>query len=322
MTGSKTSEPGGARGQDPHELAPSRLLLVSDDPDERALILDMVDDARRAGMPLGELSLDTAGDYRQALLLATDFDYGAVLLGRVGSLDESIRWLERARADGQLSGPFLLLSASADPAATRRAIDAGASDLLPRDELTAGVLERALRYALSLDRARSRAAGLELFAGTTGLARQSLFWEVLALAVRRARRNKDFLGVLMLHLDCQEKPSFKPGVDPIATVMPLVSRRLVRALRASDTISLLDDGDLAILVESMPRVEDMQIVAEKIIAAAAGRYEAESRVFDVTINVGIAMFPTSARDADDLVRCATAATLAAREKGANEFHFG
>lgn len=322
MTGSNTSDPNASDRTSAVEAAPSRLLLVSDDPDERALILDRLDDARRAGMPLGEMSVDTAGDYRQATLLAKDFDYGAVLLGRVGSLDETIRWLERARADGQLGGPFLMLSATTDPAATQRALAAGACDLLAKDELTVGALERALRYAQSLDRAESRAEGLELFEDSTGLARQTLFWEVLSLAVRRARRNKDFLGVLMLHFDCVEQPSFKPGVDPLATVMPLASRRLVRALRASDTISLLDDGDLAILVESMPRVEDMQIVAEKIIAAVAGRYEAEDRIFDVTINVGIAMFPTSARDADDLVRSATAATLAARAKGANAFHFG
>lgn len=230
--------------------------------------------------------------------------------------------VERARAERLPTGPFVLLPNQEDPAAAQRALAAGASDLLTKSELTPAMLERALRYTLSLERAKSRAAGLELFDEASGLARQPLFWEVLSLAVRRAKRNKEFLGVLVLHLDCLERPSGKPGLDPHAVVVPLIARRLVRVLRASDTIARLDDGDLAVLVESMPRVEDMQTVAEKVIAAVAGAYEAEGRTFDVAVNVGIALFPTSAHEVGELVACATAATLAARQKGVNEFHFG
>jgi len=63
-------------------------------------------------------------------------------------------------------------------------------------------------------------------------------------------------------------------------------------------------------------------VAEKVIAGAAGRYEIEGRVFGVTMNVGIALFPTSATDAGGLLSKAAQATLAARDKGVDAFHFG
>jgi diguanylate cyclase (GGDEF)-like protein len=319
---SNVSHWGAAAGPGPQQAPPPRVLLVSDDAEERALIRALLDEAVRAGMPLGEVSLDSAGDYRQAVLLAADFDYIAVLLGRVGPAADGTPLLRRAVAGRELPDPFLVLAERAEPAAVQAAFAAGAADMLDKRELTAATLERAVRYALALHRAETRAAGLELFDPATGLARQPLFWEVLSLAVRRAKRNKDFLALLMLHIDCLEQPTGKPGVDPMAIAVPLIAQRVVRVLRASDTVARLDDGHIAILVEAMPRAEDIQIVAEKTIAAAAGRYEVDGRIFVVTVNVGISLFPTSATDAGGMLRSAAVATLAARDKGVDAFHFG
>lgn len=301
---------------------PLRVLLISDDGEERALIRTLLDEAGRARMPLGDIALDTAGDYRQATILAADFDYVAVLLGRVGPAQDGTALLRRVVAEGTLPSPYLVLGERVEPPAIQAAIAAGAADMLEKTGLTAVALERALRYALTLDKAESRASAMELFDQATGLARQPLFWEVLSLAVRRAKRNKDFLAVLMLHVDCLEQPTGRPGVDPLAAVMPLVARRVVHALRASDTVARLDDGHIAILVESMPRAVDIQTVAEKIIAGVACRYETDGRIFSVSLNVGIALCPTTADDPGILLRSAAAATLTARDKGPDTFHFG
>ncbi len=303
------------------QMAPPRVLLISDDPAERGLIRALLDEAVLSRTPLGDVSLDVAGNYRQATVLAADFDYIAVLLGRVAAAD-GLALLQRSVAEQLLPQPFLVLVDGADGATVQAAIERGAADVLAKPDLTAPLLERALRYAMALHQAEIRAAGLRLFDGDTGLARQPLFWEMLSLAVRRARRNKDFLALLMLHFDCLEQPTGKPGVDPLAVVMPLAARRLLGALRSSDTVARLDGGHLAALVESMPRGEDIQTVAEKIITAVAGRYEAAERIFTLTINVGIALYPTSADDPAGLMRNAAAATLSAREKGVDAFHFG
>lgn len=327
QSGGSQSEPGGAEPTGsppggPQLPAAPRVLLISDDPAERAQIRALLDEAAHAGMPLGDVSLDIAGDYRQAAILAADFDYVGALLGRVGAAKDGLALLQRAVAEAVIPTPYLVLSAGGDGSATQAAIAKGAVDVLDTGELTAPVLERALRYALALHQAQVRAAGLQLFDQPTGLARQPLFWEVLSLAVRRARRNKDFAAVLMLHLDCIEQPTGRPGVDPYAVVVPLAARRVLGAVRASDTVCRLDDGHLAILVESMARAEDIQTVAEKIISAVRGRYEVDGRIFTLTVNVGISLFPTSAVDAAELMRSAAAATLAARDKGVDAFHFG
>lgn len=303
-------------------IPPRRLLLITDDPGDRPLIRRLLDEAARLGMPFGELSLDIAGDYRQAVLLARDVGYVAVLLGRVAPDQDGIALLHRATQGGDLPGPFVVLSERADAATYQAAIAAGAVDLLDSSDLTVGLLDRAVRYALSLHEAESRVADLQLSDPATGLARHPLFWEVLELALRRARRNKDFLAVLVLHLDCLEEPTGKPGLDPLKVVVQLIAQRVRKILRASDTVARLDGGHLAILVESMKRPADVQTVAEKVIAAVTGRYESDGRIFSAAANVGIALYPTTAEDAGGLLSAAAAATLTARDKGVDAFHFG
>ena len=286
------------------------------------MIRSLFDDCAQIGTPLGPIALDSAGDYRQAAILTRDFDYGAILLGRLGEPARADAVLRRARVEHGLPGPFLVLVDKPCGSDADSVPAAGAADILAKDGLTAALLERAVRYAIELHAAQTRIAGLELSDAATGLARQPLFWEVLSLAVRRGRRNKDYLAVLMVHLDCLEQPSGLPGIDPLGAVVPLVVQRLSRVLRACDTIALLDDGHLAVLVESMPRAEDIQTVAEKIIATTTGHYEASDRLFSLAVNLGIALFPTSAGDPGGLLRAAAVATLASREKGVNGFHFG
>ena len=70
----------------------------------------------------------------------------------------------------------------------------------------------------------------------------------------------------------------------------------------------------------MPRVEDIQIVAEKIIE------EVELPLSDgspatLEAAIGIALFPTSADSAEDMLARATDAMLQARERGRNRFAF-
>ena len=98
---------GGASGSISRD--PCRVLLVSDDPAELRLIRSLFDDCAQIGTPLGPIALDSAGDYRQAAILARDFDYGAILLGRLGEPARADAVLRRARVEHGLPGPFLVL---------------------------------------------------------------------------------------------------------------------------------------------------------------------------------------------------------------------
>jgi diguanylate cyclase (GGDEF)-like protein len=150
------------------------------------------------------------------------------------------------------------------------------------------------------------------------LASQFLFWEILGLAARRAKRNKDFFALLLLEIS--DLP--QEAGDAIGDiVMQVAAERVSHVLRASDTVSRFEHHQLAILVESMPRVEDIQIVAEKIVQELTKPFPLGDLERKFPVNLGISLFPTSADNADMLIGKAFEALAGAKGRGKGQFVF-
>lgn len=294
----------------------TRVLLIAADEADRTRIRGLLRAA--SGEPI---ALDLAGDYRQAVALAARTSYGAVVLDSIADLDRPLDLLRQVVADGALSGPFLVLLPTADRLVERAAIEAGAADALPKDALTVPLLERAIRYAVASRAADQRLSELALFDPATGLARQPLFWEILSLAVKRARRNRDYLAVLMLHVEGLAQLSDRLEPSLRHRVARALAGRLTALLRASDTVARFDTGQLVILIESMPQVEDIQVVVEKIIDTIAAPFADAGPEFTLSTSIGVSLFPTDALSPEQLIRNATDAMVYARERGENLFQF-
>ncbi len=205
------------------------------------------------------------------------------------------------------------------------ALAAGATDVLSLAELSGPLLRRAVRYALARRQSERQLARLRLFDPVTGLPSQILFWEILALAVRRAKRNRDFFAVLLIDIgnlpNRQHEDSQSEESSYRSLAVRELAERITPILRGSDTIARFEQQQLAILAESMPRVEDIQIVAEKIIEEFAKPLSTESGSHSVNVAIGISLYPTSATGAKGLLSRATDAMLQARERGSNLFVF-
>lgn len=294
----------------------TRVLLIADEEADRARVRGLLQ-----GTSEDRFALDLAGHYRQAVAMAAQAVYGAILLDRVAGHDGPLDLLRQAVAGGALSGPFLVLLPTADRMLEHAAIEAGAADALPKDTLTTPLLDRAIRYAIASRAAEQRLSDLALFDGATGLPRQPLFWEILSLGVKRARRNRDYLAVLMLHVEglAQLSDRLEPSIRH--RVAQALAERLTGLLRASDTVARFDSGQLVIIIESMPQVEDIQVVVEKIIDAIGAPFDDAGPDFTLSTSIGISLYPTDALSTEQLIRNATDAMVRARGKGENHFHF-
>jgi diguanylate cyclase (GGDEF)-like protein len=220
------------------------------------------------------------------------------------------------------SAPVIIITDSADTALEQAFIDSGAVDVLHRQELTPSGLRRSLRYAVARRDADRHLARLQLLDPVTGLAAQPLFWEILGLAVRRAKRNKDFFAVMLV--DFKSRSAVTGDITqelPSDELVTLLTARLQQIMRASDTIARFDSRQFAILAESMPRIEDVQIVAAKIISELSHQGIEAGQKPVLNIAVGIALFPTSAASAEGLISRASEAVQQVVMRGNNDFAF-
>jgi diguanylate cyclase (GGDEF)-like protein len=218
------------------------------------------------------------------------------------------------------SFPLVLASDSVTPALEQAAAEIGAVDVVSHAELSPALLRTLLRHVTARRSAERQLQRLALMDQTTGLASQILFWEMLGQAVLRARRAKDFFSVMLIDFDWSVVP---PEVreQTLPALFATAARRTRELMRGTDTVARFDKAQIAVLAVSMPRVEDVQIVAERLVGDLGETIEHDGATYQGKFGIGIALFPTSATDPENLVSRASHALAAAREHGGNSYAF-
>jgi DNA-binding response OmpR family regulator len=130
-----------------------RVLLVDDDDDDYRLTREML-----AEVAQPKYELEWAKTYDAGLEVIGRREHDVYLLDyRLGERD-GLQLLREALMRG-CRAPLILLTGQGDREVDLAAMSAGAADFLPKNQLSAALLERSIRYAL--DRKRSSEALLE-----------------------------------------------------------------------------------------------------------------------------------------------------------------
>jgi len=289
------------------------LLVVAPSDAGRARVTSLLDQLPTLNYALHH-SLD------EGLQWAANGDCDAVVItGAPDGGESAFDLLWKVRETGRISLPVIVVVETTADAAQAR--ETGAADALSWDQITATLLDRTLRYAVAQRQAEDQLQALQLFDQATGLPTQLLFWEMLGQAVRRAQRAHDHLAVLMLRLDgLQPVLDEGNGLEAEDAGRELATR-LQGCLRASDTIARFDDQQLVILVEGMPRLEDVQVVAEKILEVATKPLFFEGKELQPVPTIGISVFPANAATAQGLIADAAEALYVALERQQGSFQF-
>jgi signal transduction histidine kinase len=125
-----------------------RVLLVDDDQDDYLLTSEQLRDAFGA-----RLALTWEGSYEAGLTALREREFDVCLLDfRLGART-GLELLIEARAAG-VETPIILLTGQGEREVDMQAMQAGASDYLTKDQLSAGLVERAIRHALERHRDR------------------------------------------------------------------------------------------------------------------------------------------------------------------------
>jgi len=132
-----------------------------------------------------------------------------------------------------------------------------------------------------------------------------------------AKRDSGEFALLYLDLD-----KFKPVNDVLGhaagdELLKAVATRIRRQVRESDTVARVGGDEFIVILPHIGRRENAETVARKITSALAAPFELGSQQQSVNIgaSIGIAVYPTDARDADALVNSADAAMYSAKQAG-------
>jgi diguanylate cyclase (GGDEF)-like protein/PAS domain S-box-containing protein len=155
----------------------------------------------------------------------------------------------------------------------------------------------------------------------TDLPNRTLLHMRLEHAVERAARSGDNAATLFLDLD-----RFKYINDTFGHVvgdelLVQVSQRLVRTMRAGDTVARPGGDEFVIVLESIESPERASELAQRIRREFTRPFELSVGPQFITASIGIAMYPFDGLTPDDLLRAADAAMYRSKERGGNDFQF-
>lgn len=155
----------------------------------------------------------------------------------------------------------------------------------------------------------------------TGLPNRSLLMNRLEQALAQAGRDQRLAALLFFDLDRFKEVNDQYGHDVGDKLLSAVGLRLASCIRQNDTLARFGGDEFIILIPGVENENALKTVADKILASMAKPFCIDQHRFEISISIGISLYPEHGQDPDLLLKRADTAMYAAKEKGRKGYCF-
>lgn len=292
-----------------------KILLIEDDEDDFILVQDLLKEAFES-----RFDLDWIDNWDGALDAlsqnAHDICFVDYRLGKSDGVE-----LVRIAVDQGCKIPIILATGLESREIDIQAMEAGAADYLVKSQLTAPLIDRAIRYAIERKRVEESLATLSHYDPLTGLANRSLFQVRLNDAVAQSKRANHLIAVMLLDLDHFKDINDTWGHPVGDALLKGVAERLEVVTRETDTVARLGGDEFAIIATNLTDSEGAATLANKAIEALKEPFQLDGKEVRTATSVGISLFPSDKGDDADLQKHADFALYQAKGNGRGLLQF-
>ncbi len=168
-------------------------------------------------------------------------------------------------------------------------------------------------------RAEQRLVYLAQYDALTGLPTRALFHDRAQHALARANRDEKLVAIMYLDLDHFKNVNDSMGHHAGDELLKAVAKRITSCLRDVDTVSRMGGDEFTVILESIPHIDNATIVAEKIIDVMQEPFHLDGRDIQVTVSIGITIYPMDDKDMSNLLKDADEAMYRAKQAGRNNY---
>lgn len=223
----------------------------------------------------------------------------------------------------------IVLTSSNDSNTKLKALELGATDFLAKPVDRSELVLR-LRNTLTVKAYQDQLAYYDTL---TQLPNRKLFLDRLDWAIKCAIRDGSQVAVLNIAIDRFQQVNELLGTQAGDELLVEVSRRLLKSLRETDTVSRggqeaawrniarLSGDEFSIMLTDLKNGNQIVAIAERLRAGLREPFHIRQREIYITVSIGIALFPKDADTTDTLMKHAGAATAYAKEKGRDCYQF-
>jgi len=292
-----------------------RALIIEDGEDDFLLARDMLGEAISV-----RYRLDWEPQWHAGLEATQKRAYDIVLVDYRLGASNGLELVRQARVNG-VTLPFILLTSEDSREIDQEVLQAGASDYLVKSQITAPLLDRAIRYAIERKRNEEQLLQLAQFDSLTGLANRAHFNSHLKDAIAQAKRS-DIQGVLLLlDLDNLKKVNDSLGHPEGDSLLQDVASRLSACIRETDFVARLGGDEFAVIGSNIAGAESAVNIARNIGKIFETPFSLSDQNIHSRASIGISLFPADSDQPDDLLKNADMALYEAKNKSRGTYQF-
>lgn len=250
---------------------------------------------------LGDVTIEHAASARDALALLRESYFDLCFLDY--HLDPSTTGLGVLKAlhnSGSLTA-FVFLTSHANKEAAFEALTLGAMDYLIKERFTAFELAKCIAFSMYLKRREVELQRETLRDSLTGLGNKGLFEAQMEQAAKRAERDHETLGLLVIDVDGFKAVNDKHGHQVGDALLQQIAERIVNETRASDVVARIGGDEFAAILIKPKSPDHIYNVAQKLEKALAGMpYNVDGTILKVGASVGSSILPDDGHDLNTL----------------------
>jgi len=153
----------------------------------------------------------------------------------------------------------------------------------------------------------------------TGLPNRALLTDRLAQSIALAQRHGKRVALMYLDLDHFKDINDSLGHSVGDQLLQSVAKRLEGCVRHSDTVSRQGGDEFVVLLSEVEAAQDAPLAAEKFIKAMAEPHLIGGHRLNVTLSIGISLYPDDGEDAEAVLTNADTAMYHAKRGGRNNY---
>ncbi|MBL6935372.1 MAG: EAL domain-containing protein [Alphaproteobacteria bacterium] len=221
------------------------------------------------------------------------------LMGRVQELEDTQQRVEASAADTVAMAEDLLIARNEAQTAQNEAETA----LKKAQEYEQTIREMALQDPL------------------TGLANRNEFQRRLENALKLARREGNFVALMLLDLDHFKEVNDSFGHPVGDGLLKFVSVQLAKATRETDTVARLGGDEFAVIMPNVNDLTRVALVAERIIRDLSQPVTLSGSMVQSGTSIGIGLYPRDGKDIEGLFKTTDQALYEAKREGRDRYRF-
>jgi len=155
----------------------------------------------------------------------------------------------------------------------------------------------------------------------THLPNRRLFKDRLELSLTQAKRYGRYVGAMFIDLDRFKLVNDTHGHAEGDELLKSVAQRVVKCVRAGDTLARQGGDEFTILLPDLVTPEDASLIAEKILEELKPPFTVGGQDFRATASIGISIYPRDGENAELLLKNADIAMYKVKASGKNGYMY-